>query len=76
MIKYPEVEIKFDAKIKLVLYLFGYEPTIVGYCKRKESNKVANSIELDDPIVMIDYDENENVVGFEIIGGCNLGDLK
>jgi len=78
MIHYPEFEIKFKAKVKLALYLFNYHPTILGTIKSKWTGKgkVDHSLELENTMIILDFDKEDNVIGIEIIGDCQLGDVK
>lgn len=78
LIIYPEVDVKFDAEVDIGLYLNNYNPYIHAIIKSglMGKGKVNHSIELDNPIVVLDYDKDENLIGIEIIGDAKLGDLK
>jgi uncharacterized protein YuzE len=78
MIYYPEFEIKFKARVKLALYLFNHQPTILGMVKSKWTGKgkVDHSLELENTMIILDFDKEDNVIGIEIIGDCQLGEVK
>ena len=78
LIIYPEVRVKFDAEVDISLYLNNYNPYIHALIQSDlmGRGKVDHSVELEHPIVVLDYDKDENLIGIEIIGDAELGDLK
>lgn len=69
------IKITFQSKTELKLYNLDRSTSFFGYITRKKGGKIVRSVEVEHPLVVLDVDEDNEIVGVELIGHFQPGEL-